>query len=469
MLSNRFKRFAGVALVALAVTGCAHRNLIKDGEEYYAQGRYELAVERYEEALKLKPNDKDTQNRLQQARRDFTAWLNQVRSAANTAYDRNNLGKAMLLYGKVAQATHEQSAWDRYNSAYQTIATQHQFRIKLDSDRRVFGDDLGYGVAGLQLVNKVNSKLGNEARVSMSRAPVHYNLSESVVPEVQQYVSGQVMVSNPDFIRLQGDVSDQRYQLDRAKDNMRDARRDFKRERRELESTERDLAKEESALNKLNLTDPQYDTQKREVDRLKDKVSRQREEVRRADDEVDKRGRKLDRADHKLDSLLTEFSMVPPTVMEDVYSDYHYERYILTKTASSALVMEVDGRRSDTPVNVVSEDDYYDDHYTIGLARKSAMVESDLDMEARLNTEVRIAAQNRLKALVSDYKQSLLLEAAQVVGNDDRFDAWVAHGVAGSPGVDGFLADKMRQYLELELGRGGELDINALLTLHPGA
>ncbi|ABC28717.1 protein containing tetratricopeptide repeat (TPR1, TPR2) [Hahella chejuensis KCTC 2396] len=469
MLSNRFRRLAGVALVALAVTGCAHRNLIKDGEEYYAQGRYELAVEMYEEALKLKPNDKETQNRLQQARRDFTAWLNEVRRSANTAYDRNNLGKAMVLYGKVAQATHEQSAWDRYNSAYQTLATQHQFRIQLDSDRHIFGDDLGYGVAGLQIVKKANGKRDNEARVGMSRAPVRFNLSESVVHEVQQYVSGQVMVSNPDFIRLQGDVSDQRYQLDRAKDNLRDARRDFKRERRELESLERDLAREEKTLGKLSPADSQYDSQKREVERLKDKVSRQRDDVRRADDEVDKKGRRLDRADHKLDSLLTDFSIVPPTVLEDVYSDYHYERYILTKTASSALVMEVDGRRSDTPVSVVSEDDYYDDHYTIGLTRKSAMVESDLDMESRLNSEVRIAAQNRLKAMVSDYKQSLLLKATQVVGNDDRFDAWVAHGVAGSPGVDGFLADKMRQYLERELGRGGELDINALLALHPGA
>ncbi|WP_020407813.1 hypothetical protein [Hahella ganghwensis] len=259
----------------------------------------------------------------------------------------------------------------------------------------------------------------------------------------------------------------QRYRVEDKRDQLvtyRHNKKDLSRERR---SVEKDLRVVENKLSKLDPGTPEYQQKKRERDDLQSEISRLNDRIRWAKDKIDQQRRDVDHAEHALEDLLIGFNHIPPTVWEDVISDYHYTRYIMRKTAVSTLVLNIDGQRREVPLEVASEDDHYTDHPTIGLVGKPANLESDQVMTQRLNSEARIAAENQLKSMVYRYKQGLLFRANHAIDSDERFTGWVAHGVAGNPGVEDDVAAKMRAHLELELGKAGEFDINRLLTLYP--
>ncbi len=453
-------------LLVATVSGCAHQNLMEAGEDYTSQGRYELAMLSYQKALNLEPDDKETMDRFYQSRERFDQWLQNVRQAADAAYSQNHRGKAMLLFGKIADVTQDPTALARYNEIHQQMTARHQLYMQLEADPYLFGNHLGQGINGLALVHR-SKGLGETSRVHIQRSAIRFHYQETESPEVGQYVSGQIPVTNPEYTSLQQDVSIHRHRVEHERDQLMTYRQDQKDLGRERRSLEKDLRIVESKLSELDPATPKYQQKKQEREDLRSKISSLDDKIRRTKDKVNQQHQTVNHAEHALEEALTGFDHIPPTVWEDVISDYHYTRYILSKSASSTLIVDIDDKRREVPLEVVSEDDHYPDHPIIGLVSKSANLESDGTMTQRVNNEARTAAENQLKSMVYQHKQGLLAQANQAIDSEERLTHWVAHGVAGNPGVENDVAAKMRAHLQLELGKAGEFDINRLLALYP--
>ncbi|OZG72625.1 hypothetical protein BTA51_13935 [Hahella sp. CCB-MM4] len=454
-------------LLVATVSGCAHHNLMEAGEDYTSQGRYELAMQAYQKALKLEPDDQETMDQFSQSRDRFNQWLTSVRQAADKSYAQDHRGKAMLLYGKIADATQDPTALTRYNEIHQEMADNHQLYIQLEKDPILFGNYLGEEINGLTLVHGSISHTPETSSVYIQRGPVRFHYQETESPEVGQYVSGQVPVDNPEYASLQQEASMHRHRVEHERNQLMTYRQDQKDLGRERRSLEKDLRVVENKLSKLDPATSEYQQKKLEQEDLRSKISGLNDRIRWTKDKIHEQRRDVDHAERELEDILTGFDRIPPTIWEDVISDYHYTRYILSKTAESTLIVDIDGRRREVPLEVVSEDDHYPDHPTISLAGKSANLESDQAMTQRLNNEARTTAENQLKSMVYQHKQGLLALANQANDSEERLTGWVAHGIAGNPGVENDVASKMRAHLELEFGKAGEFDINHLLTLYP--
>ncbi len=454
-------------LLVATVSGCAHYNLMETGEDYSSQGRYELAMQAYQKALKLEPDDKETMDRFNQSRDRFDQWLTNVRQAADEAYSQDHRGKAMLLYGKIADTTQNPIALARYNEIHQQMAANHRLYIQLEKDPNLFGNDLGEEINGLTLVHGTQRPTLETSSVYIQRSAIRFHYQETESPEVGQYVSGQVPVDNPEYADLQQEASMHRRHLEDKRNQLMGYRQDQKDLGREHRSLEKDLRVVESKLSKLDPETSEYHQKKLEQEDLRIRISGLNSRTRWNKDKIHQQRKDVDHAEHELEEILIGFDHIPPTIWEDVISDYHYTRYILSKTAESTLIVDIDGGRREVPLEVVSEDDHYPDHPTIGLIGKSANLESDQAMTQRLNNEARATAENQLKSMVYQHKQGLLALANQANDSEERLTGWVAHGVAGNPGVENDVAAKMRAHLELELGKAGEFDINHLLTLYP--
>ncbi|WP_020407812.1 tetratricopeptide repeat protein [Hahella ganghwensis] len=154
-------------LMVATVSGCAHHNLMEAGEEYTSQGRYELAMQAYQKALKLEPDDQETMDRFYQSRDHFDQWLANVRQVADAAYSQSQQGKAMMLYGKIADATQDPAALARYNEIHRQMAANHQLYMQVEADPYLFGNGLGQEINGLTLVSSKKSVTSETSRVHM--------------------------------------------------------------------------------------------------------------------------------------------------------------------------------------------------------------------------------------------------------------------------------------------------------------
>lgn len=62
-----FYRFL-LILLFLCLTGCAHKKMVRDGDEHMARGEYQQALARYESALEKRPNSQTIQWKVEEAR-----------------------------------------------------------------------------------------------------------------------------------------------------------------------------------------------------------------------------------------------------------------------------------------------------------------------------------------------------------------------------------------------------------------
>ncbi|MGD0419798.1 MAG: tetratricopeptide repeat protein [Xanthobacteraceae bacterium] len=81
-------------------------NLDLQGDEYYKQGKYDLAIRSYEQALQWTPNDATIKNNAKRAR------MNLIAVEAYNAYRANNFDLAARLYAQALQFAPDATASD---------------------------------------------------------------------------------------------------------------------------------------------------------------------------------------------------------------------------------------------------------------------------------------------------------------------------------------------------------------------
>jgi tetratricopeptide (TPR) repeat protein len=126
-------------MVAALLTGCAQHQSITDGDKYLQAGQYELAVEQYNRATQLDPDDQKLKAKAQQARKQYHAALKRLQQEARAMEQAGRYSVALLLYGKVVSVDPHSSSNLRYQALRQKLVEQYIFRLKLAQDPQVFG------------------------------------------------------------------------------------------------------------------------------------------------------------------------------------------------------------------------------------------------------------------------------------------------------------------------------------------
>ncbi len=453
-------------LLFLVLSGCAHQNLMDDATDYLVQGRYELAVERYREALRLEPNNKETQRQLNQARQQLQTWLGKVKQAALQAQNERQQGKALILNAKLASLNHDQAALQNYNELYQNIKQKYQYQVVLSYPESLLGESLGYEIAGLQLVDQKSARANNRVNIQFSLSKPKTRIRETEQIITTQYVSGMETIANPDYLHLQDDISKQRYTLDDYHNKLTHLQKDQKTLQYHLTAMEKDLQIAELRLSRVPVNSQRYADLQMQIQHLNDDIAGQKNILFKNEKKIKKAEKRYYRADQRLSKLLDELSYLPPTAEQEVYRDYQYPQQTLKQTITSQLIMNIDGKTVQWPISLEESDQSHAAHPRIGLSRKKPNLQSRRHFELKLYQQARKVADAKLARQVAIYKQQILNSASQADSHNERFDLWIGSALAGAQGVNQDVARKIQQSLLLEFGQGGEWRINKLINLH---
>ncbi|MCO7224961.1 tetratricopeptide repeat protein [Pleionea sp. CnH1-48] len=450
-----------LAVGFLLLTGCAHQRLMDSAQDNMLEGRYEEAVNQYQQALKLEPDDQKTRAKLAQAQTHYRQWLGEVKKLAVSAEKQGLKGKALLLHAKLAAAQYDQSSLQRYNQLYADLKQDTQFLTRLKYNQRLLQPELANGIAGLKVSTKAKH------RIEVLLAPVNIETRSFSERRSAEYVSGTETIANPEFLALQNSIYHQKEQAAHTRREARRFREDYRHLQRDTHQLEQELNRAISRRNQYPANSPEYQRWNREVN---DTERDLRDIRRRADQAHDYWQREREQfiyLEDELNGMLHHLSMMPPTVIQDVYSTYEYDVTIMQRSAQSDLKVKVDDRIYNAPISLVDEDTEHQAHEIIGLGKKLAALKSKRQMTSDAHHEARLAAQSLIRQAVAEHKNQYLIKAAQpAVTPQQKFELYIRNALAGKEGASGSVTKDIQQHLQLELGIGGYFDVNRLISFY---
>jgi len=468
------RQFILVIMIGLLTTGCAHKRLIDDGEDFDRAGRYELAVNKYKKALALKPKDSKTQKKLQIAQNALDNWLEQLLVKADTAFEQGLNGRAMVLYSKVAQLSDNPHALAQYKMLHKTLKDQARYHLLINAPQQL-GKNLGRQLADVTLVKQIDSQASNHFRLKVNAAKPSFKTTSQIKEVTQEYVSGVETVANPEFINLQDDINEQREQLDHYHSEYDHKLSDTNNAQHSLISFEKDLEIARLRLSRANPNSNNYRYWQGEVDRLHHQVThyqRLHSDLRHQLDDINQH---IAHGREQLDQALNALSYLEPTALQDIYSEHVYQVEQVTRKASGKLNVAFSGstssdfnhkdlNRSKT-ITAKAVDDGHQEQPLLNLDFNPISLPSDNkitnDYHQNSAEQVNVAIKQHLR----DYRNHLRLKANRQNGIDEKLEAWVHYGLSDSMGVDDGSQNTIKRQLEQEYGIAGEFNINRLLYL----
>lgn len=458
-------KYLFIILLTLVTTGCAHKELIDAAENFNRQGRYEQAVEQYQQALELKPDDNKTRQKLSDAQAQLDIWLDDVLSRAEAAKQDGLDGKALILFSKVAQLRRDQNALKQYKQLHQQLGNQSRYKVAIQSPKTL-GDNVGRTLTDVQVINRANKTRSNEFTVKISHAKPSFNTYTEDLEKVKQYVSGVTAAPNPDYLHLQDDIVGEREHIHKLLSQLEHLQHDADNSHRQVDLLQKDL-------EIARLRWQQAPAGSAEQRRLQQEVAHYQQDLNQAQYDYEHEVEALDTVSHKLrkseDNLtehLNALSYLPPTVNQDVLSDYMYSVEEVTRSASAKVTISFNDEPSKSKT-VAAEytDEGHEEHPRIKLDFNPVKLISDKQLTRKYYDEARKEAEKAIADHADRYRSNLRNTANQLPGANQQMEGWVSYGVSSEKGVDGSTARRMQNQLYQELGYAGQFPINTLLHL----
>jgi len=170
---------ASLCVLITLLGGCTHTNLINQGDSYAEQGRHELAMVQYHQALQLKPSRDDTRVKYNEAQIGFQRWLTNIADAADVANESNNKGRTLILYSKLLAAKtagENVQAQARFEALQIELLDQSLLQVKASYPVAVFGHNMEADIADrLPMVGDF-SGLPNQREYSFALGAFEHNI-----------------------------------------------------------------------------------------------------------------------------------------------------------------------------------------------------------------------------------------------------------------------------------------------------
>ena len=458
-------------IMVCGLSGCAHKNLIEDGQEFEQVGRYELAVQQYQRALELKPKDSKTRQKLAMAQQSLDFWLDDILRQADSAKAQGLDGRALILYSKVAQLRRDAHALAQYKSLHQQLKTQARYHLAIN-DSSQLGNNIGSGLADVIVTEQADTNQANQFALNIKVAQPAFKTTSTIKEVTQSYVSGSETVANPDYLDLQQHIGDHRNKIANLQNDYGHQRDELDELHHRLTWLEKDL--QIARLSLAQAKPRQQNYWRAEVDRRHHLVIDQQNRYNDARHHFSDLAKQIDAQRDELNEALNSLSYLPPTTEQDIHSDHSYRVEQVTRTATGQLTVSFDGAnnsfthadlvRSKT-INASHSDEGHDEQPRLDLAFNPVTLQSDQKISRRYYQSSKEQAQNAIIKHLNDYRQHLRSRANQANGVDDKLEAWVYYGLSGSNGVDNSTQNAMARQLTQEYGVAGEFEINKLLYL----
>jgi len=454
-----------ICVLIATVSGCAHQRHTDNANDYFSQGRYELAAREFEKALAIKPDNADTQAGYQLTRDYLDDWLDGVEQAAELAYSSQHPGRALILYGKLLQWRQDERALGRYQQLTAELVRRHRHRLVLNYDPSIFGANFGADIPGLDSVTSTRRAAVMEvANFELGDYNSKINYKDEI--RSQSYLSGVETVANPDYLHLQEAIHQERSDVRRFRRELRHQRNHLRAVTRKRDHVRQVVDKITAELEVLEPGSERFKSLKSDLKAQQEQLAHWNRKVSKNQHKLEKTEHRYHAAEHQLADLYEQLSLLPPTVEQDVYSDYEYEIGILTQTVSADLSITIAGVHKSTRVAASASDVEHAAHPTINLPAKAAVLDFNSELQGQVNLQAANLARDALVALVERHRHSLLMAAEQAYDPAQRFEHWVAYALAGDQSPNAQVEANIRRYLQLELGYVGEFPVRQLLDLY---
>ncbi len=444
------------------LSGCAHQRLSDSANTNLQQGRYELALEDYNQALALKPNNRQNLEGQRQARQNLDLWLDTVHRAADRAYGNQEKGKALLLYAKIVQLRKVPQAIERYQSLLEDITQAQQLPLNASGNPQTFGPHFASSIPGLKLQSQ--SYAGESYAFSVANYQSKTLLDEELVS--QRYLVGVETLANPDFLYRQDAIHEGKSSLRALKHDLKGLQHRQKKLKKSHDSIQSRIQQLETSIASLTPGTKPYQRVSASIEREKNNRKKLNRKIAETAERIEHNRHERHRYSKALDHDYEALSFLPPTIEQDVFADYEYTVAYLTQTMNVDLLVRSRGKTEEIKVVYSHTDSDHEAHPTINLAAKEAFSETQEQMRAGADREALKSAENYLRDKVSEHRHQIKVAASNASNPARRLESWIAYLLAGDQSQDPQVERDIRQHLELELGHAGELSIAQLLSLY---
>ena len=452
----------------ILATGCAHRQFINAGDDYLSQGQYQQAIEQYRQASYEKPGDSKTQKKLNQAKALFDNWLDQVNEAARQAENNKLLGKAQLLYAKLAKHRDKLNNRKKKSLLQQQNINNFGLRIKLDIKQSKLTPSFSEELNRINLVDNIDDYKSNEVYLSFSLANINFFTQEYVSIESKEYIYSYKTILNPEYEDIQHDI------LDLRKDTkkLRVVLKSDEQHKLALYNKMRLLEKDKQIvfLTLQNKTDEStsYYKRKKQIADIQHRLDQIRKEVSETENRLSKRRQKIEKNEHRLDDLYDDLQRTPELVDIPVYADYQYPVDIVNQLATSELsiltqhgLSSAYSRNTDLQIKYVEKS--HPSHNIIDLQADPLLLKNDSELAEMLYAKAREEIIYVINNELNQYQLKLISQANEEDEPVLQLDQWLIAGTISKNNLPEYIRSRIRHQLSEEFGRGGKFEIKELL------
>lgn len=458
-LATRINLFT-CAVAVLFLSGCAHQNYMEEGQKFAQSNQYEAAVQQFELALNEEPDNEATKNQLANAQHQLSAWATALDPIADQSLQNNQLGKALLLYGKSAQITKSQHAVTRYKEVYEKLRGNSIIKAKVLTNSVGLNDQTLSAIDGITFSSNPNIKLG------FAQSNPIFEIQQSTQDAVTQYISGTQLIANPELVELQHElqsVRNDRHSYERRISNLRS---ETNSERSHVQQLSGQLQRVEMSMSATNLSPTQQSNYNQQASNLRSQLSNAKSSERSLASDLNDATRSYNRLSEKMHHLASDLSLTPAVVEVPVYSDYVYQEFTQTNSLNGVLYLNIDKVTRTASVAVSSSDTSHPAHPTIDLAANAMSVLSQQQLMPQYNQERYNIGLRLINELIAEHKASFLYQAQDSANLERKMTLLVQHGLVTHKGASENGALILKEMLISEFGQGGIFNINELLHLY---
>lgn len=470
-------RFNCVALwlilpLFLLLSGCAHKELLNDGDDYIVQGQYQLALEKYQKALDVKPKDVKTKQKVAQAQRNFDLWLDQIAAAAIQAEHDNLPAKAQLLYAKLAK--HRNTLHYRQKQLQLAKQNADEFGLKVELNNTLPQLNQSYDeLAGyISFIDKADGNKRSEISFSVTLSDTRFSTTSNKVSRRKEYISGYETIVNPDYQALQHDIVDLREVIKQTRNDLAVNEKQQQVEYTQLQLLLKDQQITELLLDKAIKNSKEYYRLAGELSELKQGVTSHQNRYNKNQKKLKKQTKKLAKYEHQLDDYFHALGEIPELVDVPLYSDYPYQVTITQQSAKAQMQVTTQRFRQTAsqtessrqyPLIGTYRDESHPAFEQIALQQNPLKLKSKEQLSQILYTVGRKKLRELMTAELDTYQQALINQGNNSAQLSERLENWLLSGIVSQDGFSYQVQTKLNDQLMTEFGHGGYFEFTRLL------
>lgn len=442
----------------LFLSGCAHKNFVDAGKELMVQQQYELAVEKFTDALQEQPDNEKTQQHLAQAQHHLDRWAKSLKQSAIQAEENQQREKALILFAKVLQLTQDKQANTNYKRLYEALRRSSMLPVTLSPKSLPINESLIASTDGLYI-----SQQPHATTLTFSQSNPIFEIQQSTKTLQTQYISGTQIVANPALVELQHALAKSQHKERNSKKKMNHISQSI----RKLNNQQQRLQAKASSINSQLATSHLSDGQKNS---LEQNLSSVNSSIRQIDSTLSEQRQALSSTRqwfndqrHQSSEIAHHLAHTPATAEVPVYSDYEYPVQEQTNSLTATLYLNINNQIRPANFSVKSTDQSHQEHPIIGLDSDPMVVSNKEQLSPLLIQQRDAITQRVLNEVVDERKLGFYYQAQQAITSDKKMALLMHHALTTQKGAIAEAQQQIEKMLTLEFGQGGTFNVNQLL------